>query len=171
MKIRIIGACGSGKSSISREISQKLAIKNYELDNFVWDKSEANKRYSEQIRDIKLKEVISQDSWIIEGVHYKWALESFRQADYIFILAPLTITRDFRVINRFIRTRLGLENWNYKQSFMNLLQMLRYNRKFDHVHLKNIIKLTEQYDSKRFFVRSNKEVLNFMCKCYRKLKC
>lgn len=160
MKIRIIGPCGSGKSFISKKIAELLGIKNYELDNFVWDNSEANKRYPEEIRDEKLAEVVCQDSWIIEGVHCKWALESFNQADYIFILAPLTIVRDYRVIKRFIRTRIGLEDWNYKQSFKNLLQMLRYNRKFDRVHTKNIITITNRYVYKRFIVRSNVEIIN-----------
>jgi adenylate kinase family enzyme len=170
MKIRIIGPCGSGKSFISREIATLIGIKNYELDNFVWDRNEANKRYSEEIRDEKLSDIVNQESWIIEGVHYKWALDSFRQADYIFILSPPVIIRDYRVIKRFIRTRIGLEEWNYKQSFSNLIQMFKWNRKFDLVHTKNIMNMTDQYAYKRYIVRSNKEIKNYLQEHLRELK-
>ncbi len=134
IRIRIIGPCGSGKSFISRKISERLGIPNYELDDVVFDRSEVNKRYPEEIRDIKLLHIVNQESWIIEGVHYKWALDSFRLADFIFILSTPTMIRDYRVIKRFIRTRIGFEEWNYKQSFRNLIQMLAYNRRFDRIH-------------------------------------
>ena len=48
-----------------------LGIMNYELDDCVFDKNEVNKRYPEEIRDKKLLDIVNQESWIIEGVHYK----------------------------------------------------------------------------------------------------
>ena len=162
MKIRIIGSCGSGKSFISREVAILLGINNYEMDNFVFDRNEVNKRYSEEIRDEKLRDIVNQESWIIEGVHYKWALDSFKLADYIFILSPPAIIRDYRVIKRFIRTRIGLEDWNYKQSFKNLLQMFAYNRRFDREHTRNIINFTDQFAFKRYIVRSSKELKEYL---------
>lgn len=40
MKIRIIGSCGSGKSTMARELSQMYAIPYFEIDNIIWDRSE-----------------------------------------------------------------------------------------------------------------------------------
>jgi pyrophosphatase PpaX len=55
MKIRIIGSCGSGKSSLSREISKHYGIPYYELDNVIWDRSEESLKYPEEIRNKTLK--------------------------------------------------------------------------------------------------------------------
>ena len=55
MKIRIIGACGSGKTTLAREISKKFGISNYEIDNLIWDRTTENKKYSEMTRDSKLR--------------------------------------------------------------------------------------------------------------------
>lgn len=100
------------------------------------------------------------ESWIIEGVHYKWGTGSFGQADLIFVIRPNKYLRDLRVVRRFIRTRLGLEQWNYKQTLKNLyVMLLEWNRKFDQENLPDIMKLTEEYAAKRIVVRNNQEIL------------
>lgn len=160
IKIRIIGACGSGKSYIARELSKKYVIEHYELDNLVWDRSKPNERYPQELRDSKLNEIVHRESWIIEGVHHKWGQDSFREADVICIICPNKYQRDFRVVKRFIRTRLGMEPSNYKQTLKNLFQMLFvWNRAFDQENLKDIMKLTEQYAEKRVLLRNNDQIV------------
>ncbi|MCR8656686.1 hypothetical protein [Paenibacillus endoradicis] len=160
IKIRIIGACGSGKSFIAKVLSKKYGINYYELDNLVWDKSAVNVRYPIEIRDSKLCEIINKESWIVEGVHYKWGHDSFKNADLIFIIKPNKFIRDFRVIYRFIKTRLGIEQWNYKQSLKNLFQMLFiWNRGYDKEGIYTILELTSSFSYKRVIVKNNQEIL------------
>ncbi|WP_339322018.1 hypothetical protein [Paenibacillus sp. FSL W8-0194] len=163
MKIRIIGSCGSGKSYIARECSRRLNIPHYETDNFVWERGEVQRRFPAETRDALLRLVACSEAWVIEGVHHKWGKESFEHADVIFIITPNRWVRDFRVIRRFLRTRLGLERANYKQSFKNLFEMAWvWNRKFDRVHMEEILEMTEPFKAKRMVVRSNKEILTYI---------
>ncbi|WP_283249001.1 hypothetical protein [Paenibacillus antibioticophila] len=158
-----MGGCGSGKSYIAKELSKIYGIKYYELDNLVWDRSAENLRFPIEIRDSNLKKIVNTEEWIIEGVHYRWGQESFKKADLIFIIKPNRFLRDYRVIKRFIKSRLGIEPWNYKQTLKDLFQMLFIrNKDFDKKKLKDIFELTEIYAEKRFVVQNNKEVLKYV---------
>ncbi|AIQ72729.1 hypothetical protein NST28_05455 [Paenibacillus sp. FSL R10-2791] len=159
MKIRIIGACGSGKSYIARELSRKYGVEYYETDNLVWDRSAENLRFSVEARDAQLEEILDKPSWILEGAHYKWGQESFKAADLIVILNPNKVIRDLRVFTRYIKTRLGLEQANYKQSFKNLYVMIfEWNRGYDQEAAHRIIELTDTLSDKRVIVKNNKEL-------------
>ena len=70
-KIYIIGPVGSGKTTLSRLLSEKYSIESYELDKIVWDDDNGNiKRTDEEIAKM-FNEIISKDSWIIEDVGRK----------------------------------------------------------------------------------------------------
>ncbi|MFC6653010.1 hypothetical protein [Paenibacillus rhizoplanae] len=112
------------------------------------------------MRDAKLAEAMDAESWIIEGVHYQWGTESFRQADLIFLIRPKAYIQDARVISRFMKTRLGLEQGNYKQSFKYLrVMLLDWNRGFRRKSIPAIMELTEEYRAKRIIVQHNLEIL------------
>lgn len=159
MKIRIIGACGSGKSYIARELSKKYGVDYYETDNLVWDRSAENLRYSVEARDAQLEEILDKPSWILEGVHYKWGQESFKRADLIVILRPNRVIGNLRVMTRFIKTRMGLEQANYKQSFKNLYVMIfKWNRGYNREDIHRIIELTDKFSDIRVILKHNKEL-------------
>lgn len=161
MKIRIIGGCGSGKTYIARLISKKLNIPHTQTDNLVWDRSD-DTRYPVEIRDRMLEDVVSQSSWIIEGVHHKWGASSFAEADFIFIVRPSLAVQNWRTIKRFVKTRLKLEERNYTQDFKNLIVMLGWNRDFEHNNMKAILEMTSQYGTKRHIVHDNREILTIL---------
>ncbi|MCJ8013255.1 hypothetical protein MUG84_16105 [Paenibacillus sp. KQZ6P-2] len=163
IRIRIIGACGSGKSYIARECSRRLGIPHYETDNFVWERGLEQRKFPIETRDRLLREAVRTEAWIIEGVHHKWGKESFEHADVIFIISPNKFIRDFRILRRFVRARLGLERANYKQSFKNLLVMtFVWNKGFDQKNMNEILELTQPYEGRRIIVKSNKEILEYI---------
>ena len=160
IKIRIIGSCGSGKSYLAKELSRKLNIPYYELDNIIWDRSQDNLRFPEEIRDAEFNRIISSELWIIEGVQHSWTADSFSNADVIYILSPNVFLRDYRIIRRFIRSRMGLEQWNYKQSFKNLMKMIiKWNHGYN---LKEVLEITDEYSNKRFQMKSAKDVIKHL---------
>ncbi|MDM5339575.1 hypothetical protein QUF84_20460 [Fictibacillus enclensis] len=74
---------------MARQLSDRLGIPYYELDNVVWRRSEAGDiKRSEQDRNQNLNEIIHSSAWIIEGVHTEWVERSFKQANVILILDP-----------------------------------------------------------------------------------
>ncbi|QSF45939.1 P-loop NTPase family protein [Paenibacillus tianjinensis] len=163
IRIRIIGGCGSGKSFIARELSERYGIPYFETDNFVWERGPEDSRRSPEARDARLLEAVASKEWIIEGVHYKWGIESFRAADLIFVITPNKYVRDLRVVQRFLKTNLGLEQRNYRQSLKNLYVMLfEWNRDFDREGLPKILELTEEFAVKRMVVKKNRDILKIV---------
>lgn len=162
MKIRIIGPCGSGKTYIAKELSRKYSVPYYELDNLIWNRTEEEQhRNPVEVRDALLMDILQQDSWLIEGVYYKWGMDSFRQADIIVIIKPNKLATQFRVVRRFVRTRLGIESANYKQTLHNLYTMLFvWNKDYFAKSLPAIMKLTDEYERKRVIIANNRELLN-----------
>ncbi|AJS61498.1 hypothetical protein UB51_11490 [Paenibacillus sp. IHBB 10380] len=158
IKIRIIGSCGSGKSYLGKEISKMFGIPYYELDNMIWDRTIENLRFPEAIRDVEFNRIVNSESWIIEGVQYKWTNESFIKADFIYILNPNVYIRDYRIIRRFIKSRIGIEQWNYKQSFKNLIKMLiKWNHGYNQ---KEVLDITNEYTYKRLEMKTSRDVIN-----------
>ncbi|MCP1183759.1 hypothetical protein [Paenibacillus sp. 1781tsa1] len=133
MRIRIIGSCGSGKSTLAKGLSDKYGIPSYELDNLIWDRSAENLRYPEHVRDDSMQAIARSEAWIMEGVQYKdWTLPSIQEADLIFVLNPNVFIRDYRIIKRFVLSRMGLRPWNYKQSFKDLCKMIvKWNHQYN----------------------------------------
>jgi adenylate kinase family enzyme len=156
MKIRIIGPCGSGKSTVARALSRQLGIAYHEIDNLMWDRSVPNVRHPEPIRDRMFQDILESEDWILEGVQHGWTMESFRQADWVLVLHPHVLVRDYRIIRRFLRSRTGLEQWNYKQTFSNLVKMVvEWNHGYDP---DKILRLTAEFADKRIVAAGQKEL-------------
>ncbi|MVO99544.1 hypothetical protein [Paenibacillus lutrae] len=166
MRIRIIGSCGSGKSTAARQLAAMYGINYYETDNLVWDRSEEGLRYPVEVRDRMLSDIVRQESWIIEGVHHKWGFESFEAAEYIYIIQPNPYIRDLRVVRRFIRTRFGLEASNYKQTLSNLREMIFvWNKQYDAVELSAILEMTKVFSHKVYRVKNIRELVSHQSEC------
>ena len=125
-KIYIIGPVGSGKSTLAKALSKKMSIKYYELDMVIWDENE-RKRTDEEVKEI-FDGIMSQDSWIIEDVGRKTFSEGFKQADVVYYidLKPSLIYK--RCIVRWIKQKLGKEEYNYKPTLKGLKDMLGWAR-------------------------------------------
>ena len=64
-KIIVIGCPGSGKSTFSRSLSEKLNIPLYHLDMMYWNADRTT--VDKAVFLSRLKEVIATDEWIIDG--------------------------------------------------------------------------------------------------------
>lgn len=149
MKIRIIGNSGSGKSYWAKQLSKKYDIGHYDLDNIVWDNS--SKAYgiknSQENRDKMLNEILKQDNWIIEGVYYKWCQSTFEQADYILVLQVPRRVYCYRIIKRFLKRKIGLEEGK-KESLQSLQELLCWTKKWEKKNWLEIKKLLEDKQEK-----------------------
>ncbi|WP_315371271.1 DNA topology modulation protein FlaR [Paenibacillus xylanexedens] len=160
-RIHIIGSTGSGKTYLAKNLSKQLDIPYYELDKVMWSSSvEMAGKNSPEVRDKLLNEIIIKDSWIVEGVYYKWLAESFDLADKIIFLTPNTFVRDLRIINRFIKQRIGIEKSNYRQTLKGLLEMIKWNHGFEAQTKKEILEILKPYDYKLEILKNNNDIIN-----------
>jgi adenylate kinase family enzyme len=162
-KIHVIGSVGSGKTTLARKLSAQLIIPHYELDNVVWERGpHGDRRRNEKERDALLQEIIASDSWIIEGVHHTWVMESLRQADQIILLDPPYSQRNYRIIKRFIKQKLLLEKANYKPTFKMFRKMFSWNRYFETVSKPEIVELLKLYEEKLYVLEEDKKMPEIM---------
>ena len=127
-KIYIIGAVGTGKTTMARNLSDKLNIKMYQLDKVVWDDDNGNlKRTDNEVEKI-FSEILAKDSWIIEDVGRKKFTAGIRQADMVYYIDLPNFIVYKRCLTRWIKQKLGKEEYNYKPTLKGLIQMMKWAR-------------------------------------------
>ncbi|MBR6935048.1 MAG: DNA topology modulation protein FlaR [Clostridia bacterium] len=149
MKIHIIGGPGSGKTYLAEKLSKELGIRHYDLDELQWDNSSdsyGTKREPDE-RDRLLADVLNKSDWIIEGVYYAWCQQCFSDADKIYVLSVPRYKYRYRIIRRFVRRKLGLEQGK-KETLKSLSQLLKWADKYQQVNLVEIRKLLIPYSDK-----------------------
>lgn len=158
-KIHIIGGPGSGKTYSANKLQEKTELTAYNLDHVFWDQSK-NKyiRSSEESRTEKLNKILSNESWIIEGVYYKWLEDSFREADIIIILNPPVLLRQWRIFKRFLLRKFILGHF-CKETFSSFMEMFWWNQKFDGDNMVRILEFTKKYKNKIIYCNNYNELL------------
>ena len=159
MKIHIIGCSGTGKTYLAKKLSNKYNIPRYDLDNIYWDNSSEKYETKTEFekRDKLLQKILEKDSWIIEGIYYKWLEQSFKNADIIYVLDLPKYIYKFRIIKRFIKRKLRLEAGK-KENLKSLLNLLKWTDKFQNENMKEIIKILEKYKEKVHFIKNKNEI-------------
>ncbi|WP_438491568.1 hypothetical protein [Paenibacillus sp. IHBB 3054] len=145
-------------------LSQRLNIPHYDLDDFFWDnEAEAyGVKASEKQRDQKLKEFVSHDSWIIEGVYRSWVEPSFSAADKIIALIPPVSLQETRIWKRYEDRVSGTDKCEMCETLNGVRNLLAWNAKYNLEKLPHFIKNCE-YKDKIITVTDNLDVIELLC--------
>ena len=149
MKIRIIGGSGSGKTTLARRLEKEYGVPRYDLDELQWDNRAAHygtKRDPGE-RGALLDAILDRDDWIVEGVYCAWCARSFSEADRIYLLNVPRYRYRYRIIRRFVRRKLGLEEGK-KESLGSLRALLRWADKYERESMPEIRRLLAPYADK-----------------------
>lgn len=130
MKILIIGTVGTGKTTLAKKLSKQYNIKYYEIDSIVHDDNNKIKRTSKQQYEI-IEKINNNVNWIIEGVLRKNLYYLLELADKIIYLDISKKVRNRRILIRYIKQKLGLEQANYVPSLNMLKNMYKWSEKYD----------------------------------------
>ncbi|CCX37500.1 putative uncharacterized protein [Clostridium sp. CAG:1013] len=149
MRIRIIGASGSGKTFLAKQLGEKYHIPICSLDDLFWDNSKGayNCKRDENSRDAMLEQVVSREDWIIEGVQFTWCESSFAQADVIYFLDTSPLLCRVRIIRRFFKRKFNRTN-RKNETLSSLISLLKWTNKFYHVNLPQIRSILSKYETK-----------------------
>lgn len=139
-KIYIIGSVGSGKTTLAKRLSCELNIPYYELDNIVYEyQPNGDRKRSAKEIEILFEEILNNDDWIIENVGRSYFNKGFDDADTIIYLQLSKNVLYRRIILRWVKQNLGIENATYKSDLKMLKQMLLWAKKeMDNIKLNNL---------------------------------
>jgi adenylate kinase family enzyme len=174
MKLYVVGSISSGKSTFAKKVSKSFNIPYYSLDEFVHipDKSTpwGNRKRDSEERDKLFYSVIHQPKWIIEDVGRPCFEIGLKESDTIVLLEVSSRIRNYRIIKRWIKQRLGLEKCIYNPRYEMLKCMLQWSKDYDMEkdklkerilpHWNKVIVLRNNNDIKSFLGRYIKKKVN-----------
>ena len=166
MKTYIVGSVASGKTTFAKKISNKLDIQCTHLDSIVHIKDKSNKewgnirRTAEEINRLFF-ELINKPQWIIEDAGRKSFSEGMERADMIIYLKPCKFIRKKRIITRYVKQKIGIEDCLYTPSLKMLIFMFRAIMNYETGKDDLEIRLN-QYIDKTITLKSNKDIKKFM---------
>ena len=143
-KILIIGSGGSGKSTLSKSLGEKLGIEVFHLDKFYWRSGWVKPDSDEWIQTVE--QLLARDEWIIDGNYGGTLRRRVESCDTIVFLDLSKIVCLWRILKRrltyrqqarpdmaegcFERLNLEFVSWvlNYsKRTRPKVLELLRLN--------------------------------------------
>jgi len=165
MKIYIVGAVSSGKSTLAKKLSEALEIPYHSLDGVVHVPDNSSpwgniKRPAEE-RDKLFYSIIQQPEWIIEDVGRPCFEAGLKEADMIILLEVPSYIRNYRIIKRWFRQRLGLEECIYSPRLEMLRSMLQWSRNYD-LQKDGLKSRIGQYSEKVITLRNKKDIDAFL---------
>ena len=135
MKIYIVGPVSSGKSTLAKKLSEILDIPYHALDEVVHipDKSNSwgTRRRGTEERDKLFCSIIQQPEWVIEDVGRPCFEKALKAADRIILLELPVRVRNYRIIKRWIKQKLGIEKCIYNPRYEMLKCMLQWSKNYD----------------------------------------
>jgi adenylate kinase family enzyme len=147
-RIMLFGPPGSGKSTFAIDLSSRLQIPLHHLDKYFFVEKWNKREYSDFLRI--LDELVSEESWIIDGNCMRSLETRFARADTaIYFRFPLHMCL-WRILIRRFQTHRPIDDraegcdeaihWNliwylirYKRKYKNMIASL--HKKYPHVNL------------------------------------
>ena len=157
-KIIVIGCPGSGKSTFSRALREKVDIPLHHLDLMYWN---ADKTIVEKsIFRARLAEVLAGDEWIIDGNYGSTMEERMAACDTVFFLDfPLDVCLEgVRARRGKPRSDMPWIETEEDAEFMNLIE------KYNDEQRPRVLSLLEKYKSGReiYVFKSRREADDFI---------
>jgi adenylate kinase family enzyme len=131
--IHIVGAAGSGTTTLGKAIAKKLGYRFIDTDDYYW--AETNPPYTtprdcSECCNLLLDELRNNDAWVLSGSLVNWDYDFTREFDLVVFLSVPTVLRLERIKKRELekhgdRILPGGDMYEKHQIFLN------YTKKYD----------------------------------------
>ncbi|AMX18830.1 topology modulation protein [Acinetobacter pittii] len=130
MKICIVGPSGAGKTTITKKLADELKISTYGFDEIYWNISGTEfVKNSEETISQGIKEIILQDSWIVEGAYDKRLLPLLLECSLILKMEVPFYLRTIRLLQRYLKS--VATGKRPKETLKNTLELIWFSHSFD----------------------------------------
>lgn len=83
MKINVVGTSGSGKSTVARQLAQKLAVPYIEMDKLYWRPHWQNASDDEFLHLVEQALVSAPAGWVLDGNYTRTKAAKWRDVDWV----------------------------------------------------------------------------------------
>jgi adenylate kinase family enzyme len=152
-RIYIVGAVGSGKTTLARKLSYILDLPHTEVDVMRWDDS-GNKRVHrrDSERTKYLNRIINSNKWIVDGAQTaEWTEPLWQACDIVIITTPSLLKRLFWTIKRYL---LNMEEKQKGAPLRYLWKNLVWTTQFGKIYKKRYTSLSDKYGKPIFVLKS-----------------
>ena len=169
MRINVLGTSGSGKSTFSKKLADKLNVPYVQLDELFWKPNWTESSDEEFFS--KIEDALSPDEWVLDGNYRRSTPVKWKRVQMVVYLDLPFHTVLFRVIKRsLIRSFKNEELWagnreTFWKTFFTRDSIILWTLKMFHKNRKDYPKLFEkpEYSHIKFIrLRSTKEVDDFL---------
>ena len=165
MKILITGPVASGKTTLSKILSDYYEIERFEIDEIVHDINNNDKKRSLKEQTKMINQINKENkSYIIEGVLRKDLDFILNLVDQIIFLDIDKKTISKRIKRRYIKQKLKIEKSSYKPTKEMLNNMYKWNNDFDD---KDFLKRLYKYPKKLIIIKNKKELKKYLNSVYK----
>ena len=150
-KVIVIGCPGSGKSTFSRALHERIGLPLYHLDLLYWNSDKTT--VSKEVFRERLQSVLALDSWIIDGNYGSTIEMRMAECDTVFFLDfPLEVCIEG------VRERMGKPRpdmpWTETEDDEEFLEFIR---NFEKESKPKILTLLQKYQEKNIIILRNRE--------------
>ncbi|MDV4149290.1 DNA topology modulation protein [Clostridium sp. AL.422] len=158
-RVIIIGCGGSGKSTLSRVLSEKTNLPVVHLDKLFWREGWVN--ISREEFKILLREELKKDKWIIDGNYDSTIKERLNRCDTVIYLDYPRRTCLFGVVKRFI-TNYGKVRPDMTEGCPEKihLEFIKWIWNFNKVHRDKFYKILKEEKGKEIYIFRNRKECN-----------
>jgi len=100
-RILVIGCSGAGKTTLAKELGERLALPVHHLDRLWWRPGWVEG--SCEAFDAKLAEILKTDRWVIDGNYNRTLPERLNYADTVIVLDYSRTLCMYRTLKRILR--------------------------------------------------------------------
>ena len=161
-KIFIFGPPGSGKSYWVEEISKKLNIPIYDMDDIRFIKKFSKNRPEEKRKPL-VDKVLKNKKWIIDSKANDWDRHAMLKADIVIWMCAPFYTRAFRIAKRYLKRR---KDSNIKEGISDLFFLINYSWKYRFgrrcTSFNPIKRFLNEHNIKPVFIKSRRQMFEFV---------
>ena len=142
-RILVLGAPGSGKSTLTSKLSMILKIEAIHLDKYYWKPNWVESGSQEW--NMILNKLLLKDSWIMDGNYIKSLSDRIKYANHIIYLEIPLYKSLLRIVSRMIKYRntsrpdMGIEC--KERLNLQFIKFILWTIKFHYYYKQNIINI------------------------------